>query len=215
MFRICKITRSIGLFSSTGLHFNTMTHLARILSLSVQPVSLSGLKTWLVFLLSFFVLSACQSTGGIREHAMQARFQPDRANYVFTQGTGQISGQAYINIGGKLRYASNGRVSLVPATAYAKERMRAIYGSGNIASKPVRFKGQDPQYRSFARHHTANEKGEFVFRNVAPGDYFITTGVVWRESGGPVTGKFKRVALKKRISLSAGEKVSVTLSGSP
>jgi len=146
---------------------------------------------------------------------MKASFEPNKANYVFSQGTGEISGQAFINTGGKIRYASNGRVSLVPATPYARERMNAIYGSGNVASKPVRFVGQDAEYRTYARHHTANKNGEFIFRNVAPGDYYITTGIVWRSAGDSVSGKFQRVALKKRVNLSKGQKLSVTLSGSP
>lgn len=158
-------------------------------------------------------LTACQSTGGVRQHAMKASFEPDKANYVFSQGSGEISGQAFINTGGKVRYASGGRVSLVPATPYAHERMSAIYGSGSVASKPVRFVGQDPKYRAYARHHTANKNGEFIFRNVAAGEYYVTTGVVWRAQGGS-TGKYKRVALKKHVNVSKGEKLNITLSGS-
>jgi len=36
-----------------------------------------------------------------------------------------------------------------------------------------------------------------------------------RSAGDSVSGKFQRVALKKRVNLSKGQKLSVTLSGSP
>lgn len=193
-----------------------MTRLSRILVLlSFCRPSFVNIKAGrtVLFFGFLFALSACQSTGGVRQHAMKSQFNPNKATYVFSQGTGQITGQAFINVDGKVRYASGGRVSLVPATPYAQERMRAIYGTGSVASKPVRFVGQDPQYRTYARHHTANSQGEFIFRNVAAGDYFITTGIVWRTAGDPVTGKFRRVALKKRVRLGEGEKINVTLSG--
>lgn len=72
-------------------------------------------------------LAACASLGPRVEIA--STFDAASAAYIHEKGKAKISGQAFIRVkGNKSHKAVGGDVFLIPRTAYADERIAAIYG---------------------------------------------------------------------------------------
>ncbi len=141
--------------------------------------------------------------------ALNSEFRPKEAMYIFTVGRASISGQAFVRTAdGKIHPARNSKVTLVPATAYAQERINAIYNGKRGANRVVKFPNADPRYHYFTRKTTADAKGNFSFVDIAGGDYYITTNVVWGGRNG------KAQSLIERVTVNDNGKVKVTLSGS-
>lgn len=97
-------------------------------------------------------------------------------------------------------------VHLVPATNYAKRRMSSIYGSQSVSTDVVRFEPDIPDYSTMVRSTICNVQGQFTFSQVADGDFFISTAVVWSAAdmrqGGAIMG---------RIKVRGGERKEITL----
>ncbi len=163
----------------------------------------------IVALLTF--LAGCAGPiGGKPTYATQTEFDPKEAGFIFTQGSGQISGRAFIRDQSRIRVAAGSKVTLVPATRYAEERVKLIYGTRKMATTGVSFSKPDKRYYAFTRSTMANEQGEFVFRNIGPGTYFVTTSVLWKDPS--VRGGKGGGALIQKVELGDGEKKEVALS---
>ena len=102
--------------------------------------------------------------------------------------------------------------TLVPVTAYSTERFRAIYGDSKIAKNNANFKTEDPRYKDFIRQVAVGIDGRFIFNNVAAGNYYVTTAVVWEAPGGGLLAR-QGGALYNNVSVKKGETVEVILSG--
>ncbi|PTM40779.1 hypothetical protein [Bosea sp. 124] len=156
------------------------------------------------------LLSAC-----VERKPATVSFSIEEAAFIKKPGTGTIVGHAFrTKPSGTVVNGAGEIVRLVPATAYARERVRNLYGSRKYVphrSYP-RDDNPDPAYSEYTRTTKAESNGRFVFEKVAPGEYFVTTQVIWgdedalfREGGSvydsvTVTGKEK-------------EPISVILSG--
>lgn len=150
--------------------------------------------------LTVLALAACSTNS----HSIRTEFNPQEAQYIFTVGRAAITGQAFIRTpDGRTHPARRSVVTLVPATRYAQERIKAIYGGREGASKPVKFPNADPRYRFFTKKTTADSAGRFAFLDISDGEYFITTTVTYR-------GKAR--ALVKRVKLTNSAKIKVVLS---
>ena len=74
-------------------------------------------------------------------------------------------------------------VALTPATAYSRERIRALYGSVDYAVLPmeaVRAKtivNDNPAMRGYVRGARCDANGTFVFNKLPAGPYFIIAEV--------------------------------------
>lgn len=72
--------------------------------------------------------------------------------------------------------------TLIPATRYAAERMRSLFGSdehGSTSSPAPRFTPDYPAYSRAARQATTNEDGLVVFTHVKDGEYYVIATVDW------------------------------------
>jgi len=155
------------------------------------------------------LLVACQTSGSSSPvYETNAAFNPEEAGFIHVQGTGRIKGSAYLETPNGRKPAARSQVTLVPATAYARERVRLIYGGKKMASaKSVRFQGADRRYHAFTRSTVADAEGNFTFKGIGPGEYFVTTAVVWAPGG----GETERTSLIEQVSLGDGESAEVTL----
>lgn len=153
------------------------------------------------------VVAAC---GGKPTYVTRTDFNPEAARFIFTQGDGEISGRAFIKTPTGVRSAAGSKVTLVPATSYAEERVQLIYGSNNVATKGVKFRKADKRYYAYTRSTMADAKGNFVFRNVGPGSYFVTTSVLWKTAS-TASGKAGG-ALIQKINVGPAEKKKIVLS---
>lgn len=160
-------------------------------------------------LLATLVLGGCHSTV-----QTQSRFDPNEAAFIKAQGKGVISGHAFLKRStGVNVYASGEVVRLTPVTAYSRERFALFYGAGKfIPAGRIPKVEVDPVYADHTRTTKADHMGRFSFEKVAPGRYFVSSQVVWRERGEylPAGGAmFEEVAVTGKES---GD-VEVVLSG--
>ena len=128
------------------------------------------------------VAAGCQSS---RPPATVA-FSAEEAAFIKKPGSGVIVGHAFrTRSRGQVVNAAGEVVRLVPATAFARERFRQLYGERKYvpaSAYPSQDK-PDPAYAEYTRTTKAEANGRFAFDKVAPGSYFITTQVIWGEEG--------------------------------
>ena len=126
------------------------------------------------------LLSACQST-----IQTQAKFNPDEAAFIKTEGKGAITGHGFLRrTTGANVNAAGEIVRLTPVTPYSTERFTKLYsGKKYVSAMAMPKVDADPVYASYTRTAKADHMGRFRFEKVAPGSYFVSTQTIWRERG--------------------------------
>ena len=78
-------------------------------------------------------------------------------------------------------------VYLIPVTAYATERIRATYPNGDRGYNPAGLAGRkpvfspdQPDYKTLMRDTRCDTQGYFRFDDVAEGNFYVVTGVIWQ-----------------------------------
>lgn len=125
---------------------------------------------------------------------IKAQFDPNETMAMLSGGTSSIKGQASTRIsekriiGNKTQFAPKGSlVTLIPNTPYFKEWIEFNLTIGKI-SRPVYFDGKlvdgcsYPLPPEVAKHQVVTDvidnKGNFVFQNLKPGEYLVFIGFV-------------------------------------
>lgn len=111
-------------------------------------------------------------------------FSAEETAFIKKPGIGVIVGHAFrTRSRGQVVNAAGEVVRLVPATAFARERFRQLYGDRKYVphSAYPRQDAVDPAYSDHTRTTKSQANGRFVFDKVAPGTYFVTTQVIWGE----------------------------------
>lgn len=127
-------------------------------------------------------------------------------------GTSTITGSAFMrqNGGGVVTCAGQ-TVTLIPATAYATERMTGVFGQNlsevhNSYSMP-KIEPDLPEFKKNVRTETCDAQGNFEFKNVGAGEFYVHAIVIWHvgyhEQGGRMVAK---------VSVANGETKKVMLS---
>ncbi|MBL3571810.1 hypothetical protein JMJ94_20355 [Rhodovulum visakhapatnamense] len=134
-------------------------------------------------------------------------FDPNAGKYILASGSAQIDGQAFFRQkGGGVVTCAGEQVALAPATPYQQERIQIIYGSVEGGARTTAFGNVPPEIDSRAeamsRKSVCDADGNFTFRGLAAGDYYVVTRAVWSIGGAPQGG-----LLSKRIRIRPGEKV--------
>ena len=130
-----------------------------------------------------FALGGCRSVPETANVATATAFNPAEAAYIKKAGTGSIQGHAFWrdDKGGTINAAGE-IIRLVPATSYARERFAVLYrGQRSLPTSQIPRVDVDPQYADFTRTTRAESTGRFEFDNVAPGVYFVTSQVNYRD----------------------------------
>ena len=128
-------------------------------------------------------LAGCRSTPQTTPVATAAAFDPAEAAYIKKTGAVSIHGHAFWrdDKGGTVNAAGE-IVRLVPATRYARERFAVLYrGQRSLPTSQIPRVDVDPQYAGYTRTTRAESTGRFEFDNVAPGVYFVTSQVNYRD----------------------------------
>jgi len=145
-----------------------------------------------------------------KQVTLQTSFDPTEAAYIFTQGNNSVSGQGFLRQkGGVVVNCASFEVALIPITAYASERIQAIYGNTERGYAPYFLTPAVPSHAEYFRHRRTTQcdaQGNFKFEKVPDGDYYVYTSIMWyaghsREGGG----------LMQRISTKGGEHKEVLL----
>lgn len=94
-------------------------------------------------------------------------------------GTGEVVGQAFLKTrGGDVKTCAGEEVTLNPVTSYSDQWYEVSY----IGQKQIDVcHGYLPLY---IITKTADADGRFHFKDVPPGEYYITTRVIWQIPGG-------------------------------
>jgi hypothetical protein len=152
---------------------------------------------------------ALLAAGCVAAPNITSSFNPSEAEFINKSGLGVITGQAFLRRNdGIVVYAAGSDVVLVPKTAYAAERMNALYRGGkfnNIVPEPTTT---DPLYRSMSRTVRANGEGRFRFEGLADGDYYVLTRVVWLIGSAQQGGNLMETA-----SIRNGQSVDLIMTG--
>jgi len=133
---------------------------------------------------AMLLLAACVGT----DIEVTAPFVPAEAAFINQRGAARLSGQAFMRqMGGGVVTCAGEKVRLIPATAYARERISKIYGTSkggrvNIY-QAASGKNMPPAYLKLMRIAICDAEGDFEFNGVANGAYYIATRVIWYTPG--------------------------------
>ncbi|SIO10424.1 hypothetical protein [Vannielia litorea] len=110
-------------------------------------------------------------------------FDPGEVAYIKRPGAASVTGQAFFRQrGGGVVTCAGYDVVLAPAGGYAKEFVTRAFGSVQGGAIPVVMmpKVQHPAaFSEFQRKATCDAEGDFEFRAVPDGDYYIFSGILW------------------------------------
>ncbi|MDR3528194.1 MAG: hypothetical protein P4L57_13045 [Rhizomicrobium sp.] len=155
-------------------------------------------------------LSGCASSV-----TLHTRFQPREVAWFAARGTNTIEGTAIARAyNGTAKTCAALPVTLFPVSAYARERMTALYDSDQegfnpiLMGRPARFDNDDPRYIQTAKTTRCDAHGHFAFGELPDGDYFLVGEVTWQDRrAGLLQGGY----LMRRIHVAAGESKEVLL----
>lgn len=128
------------------------------------------------------------------------------------KGSNSIKGSALIRqSGGGVVTCAGQDVILTPVTAYASERIQAIYGStqrgaASFGSVPNAFSPDIPEYYEFRQDRLCDAQGFFKFEEIPDGEYFITVIINWM-----VNNLHQGGGLMQRVEVRGGQTIEVVL----
>ena len=149
---------------------------------------------------------------------MTTAFNAEEARGQLEPGNNTIKGSAFLRQrGGGVVTCAGEEVRLTPQTNYADERMRNLYLSNERGFNPIRPGGQlerenastDPDYVDLIQKTTANAHGEFAFKELKDGTYYITVPVHWMVGRGHHQG----AVLMQRVEVSGEETKEIVMTG--
>ena len=99
----------------------------------------------------------------------ESAFQP-----YLGSGTANIVGSAFLKTqGGDVKVGAGDRVELIPSTPYTAERF-------GIATSGMRIEARDGRLQRYIRTTLADAQGNFEFRNIPAGSYFLACTITWQ-----------------------------------
>jgi len=139
-------------------------------------------------------------------------FNATEAQRLTQPGANIVSGSALIRQnGGGIVTCAGLSIMLIPHTAYAAERIRAIYGNTERGSNPIQrqlqFVPDDTRYLQITRQTVCDAQGKFTFNDVADGRFYLISVINWRV-GNAVQGG----SLMQAVSVKDGGSRDVVLS---
>jgi hypothetical protein len=159
-----------------------------------------------------FAVAGCATTQPT--HVMSVSYNPEEVAWFNTPGTNSITANALMRtVGGEVKTCAGFEAALIPYSAYAAERITAIYGNANggYASYGPQFSETDPRYSQNERKTTCDSQGNFRFTNLPDGDYYVRTQVTWGVPMGYYMTSQQGGALAQRVSVRGGETKSIVL----
>lgn len=156
----------------------------------------------LSFVALLCLLSACASQHPSTLPPVTRMAFPEREYQALEKvGKSTVTGQAFLRTrGGDVKTAAGSEVILNPVTSYSMEWYEKSYLPGRAITP------SDDRLWNYAKKQIADGSGRFTFKNVPPGEYFVTTVITW-EAGTGYQGalQVQGGAVTKRIVVKAGE----------
>jgi hypothetical protein len=129
-------------------------------------------------------------------------------------GTATVEGRAALSAGGPVPHTcAGGEAQLLPASPYAAEMMRIVFGNDVRGYAPVasaRYPASiAADFRKTVRRIGCDPEGRFRFDGVPAGRWYAFSNVIFRGSGGEAAPQGG--ALMQRVDVAEGARVSVLL----
>ena len=161
--------------------------------------------------LSALVLAGCASN--LRTVQLQQDFDVEAARRLAQPGINIVEGSALIRQqDGDVVTCAGLPVLLVPKTAYSEERMYALYGNTvkgfmSVDQTEIAFMPDHPGYSQHIKSVLCDAQGYFKFDDVADGDFYLVSKIVWQAGKHPQGG-----SLMQAVGVRAGQTEKVVLS---
>jgi hypothetical protein len=147
-----------------------------------------------------------------------SKFDKEHAERLLSEGKNTIKGSALMRqVGGGVVTCAGQAVSLIPATAYATERMTHLYRTDTGGTRPASvlqmnrepFSNTNPEYYAATRRGMCDAQGFFKFDKVADGDFYITTVIRWKSN--PNSPMYEGGAMMRKVSVANGETKEIVI----
>lgn len=141
-------------------------------------------------------------------------FNEKQAENALKKGNNTIKGEAFLRqAGGAVVTCAGNEVSLIPVTAYATERIMALYGSTEKGRNPVGWRAKnynfipnEQRYFELMKNTICNSTGHFEFKDIKDRSYYLTTSVHWTNGQSGQGGH-----LMQKVSVKGGETTEIIL----
>ncbi len=161
------------------------------------------MKSLLRVLIILF-LGACQAT-------RQARFDPNEYKKFDKPGNSVLSGRIWLDLGPNVRVVPERcKVILQPITSYTVEWYE------REVKKGAKLGPMDPRALAYRKTAFSDEKGRFVFKNLAPGRYYVVTRVPYNFFDPDMAMDYTRYCmLYYKVNLKKGQKKDLDMTNLP
>ncbi len=154
-----------------------------------------------IFYFSIVILAILSCTAPQKTIHLNSVFNEIQASRILEKGSNKITGSALIRqAGGGVVTCAGCEVFLYPATDYAKERFKILYGNIDKAYKNLTINYSLPEnknrgyfdedvnyifipeyekYHEYSRKTMGDVQGYFEFDELCDGEYFIVTTILW------------------------------------
>lgn len=168
-------------------------------------------STFIMTLLMVIALSGCAAREP-RLVYLTNEYRYADTKPMLEKGPNTIKGSAlWRQQGGGIVTCAGNMVALVPKTSYSTERFVALYGNDisgiSLIKSNIQFSPESLEYKQHILTAQCDAQGYFTFENVADGNFFVTSSIVWTAGAHNPQGG----ALMKSISVKGGEVKTVVL----
>ncbi len=124
------------------------------------------------------------------------KFNEEEVKWFKNKGTATINGIAkFKSKKGELRFGEEFRIELQPYTAYTEERLSHIYKNNNgdfvyIEDGVPKFR-PDPKVYHDTKKNMCNKLGEFKYKELPAGNYYVIAFMLWDNTGGGIMRKIE------------------------
>lgn len=128
-------------------------------------------------LFSILSLLALLFAGCVAPVKQSVPFDDSAFAWAAGKGTATIAGSAFLKTrGGDVKVGAGNNVELIPVTPYTIERFRT--------SVNLPLEARDPRLSKHIRTTLADAQGNFEFKEIPPGDYFLACIIQWQYGTG-------------------------------
>lgn len=160
------------------------------------------MKSVFIGILLTVFLTACSSVKSVQ----RIPFPENEYAQLIKEGRSTVKGQIFMKtVGGDVKYGAGEEVFLNPVTSYSKQWYEVNY----LGRKPLSPKESDSRLKDYMKIKQTNGSGQFEFKNIPAGEYYVVSRVTWRVRANQAIPEGGLIA--KMIEVNENEEVEVML----
>lgn len=155
------------------------------------------------FLATLLIISCAQKQEAGKEDPIKIAtpYDYEGVQWFKGKGNGNIRGRAqFRSKHGDIRFGKGFRIELMPYCHYTEERLSIIYGDEKAGyvflEEGIPQFTPDPEGYHDTKKAICNAYGEFEFKDLPSGDYYLVAFMLWDGTGG---------GIMRKVTLSEGE----------